>query len=102
MRQFTSIHDRFVLYTFDPQQTSDKKFVLSSYKKVNIKETIYSISTIDYNNIESDDYQAGKIRSDFSRNLYKTHGKNNRNINIRFDDVLFGTRQVSLEVFERG
>jgi hypothetical protein len=92
-----------VLYTFDPHQTSDKKFVLSSYKKVNLKETIYSVSTIDYNNIESDDFQAGKMKSDFSRNLYKIHGKNNnRSINVRFDDVLFGTRQVSLEVFDGG
>lgn len=40
------------------------------------------------------------MTSDFSRNLYKINGKNNRSIKVRYDDVLFGSRQVCMEIYD--
>jgi uncharacterized protein (DUF2141 family) len=76
---------------------------MAAKKFVHLEESKYLVSIIQ--DVREGDlnteYEVGCVSSDLMRNVYQIQGacqSPNRKLKVTFDDILFGSRQVSIEV----
>lgn len=81
--------------------------MMATRNYVSLSETHYPVSGISKvkKDVVGSAYEVGHMDSDFSRNSYtissyRTDGP--REVTVTFDDVMFGARQVKLQVHRKG
>ena len=101
VRRKNTIFTTFSLLTYDGRDHAEKRFLMSIRGFVGMDKTRYPVSSISKvkQDVVGSGYDMGIMASDFVRNCYKIHSykyKGDREVFISFEDIMFGSRQVSL------
>lgn len=101
VRRKNTIYTTFELLTYDPKDVGEKVFLMATRRFTSVSQTCYPVSLMAKvkQSVLGSEYSLGTMTSDFFRSAYCIQSymaSEERLINVSFDDVMFGSRQVSL------
>jgi len=97
------VYTTFSLMTYDSKDMNENRFLMATRGFMHMANTQYPVSIISKvkQDVSGSLYEVGTMTSDFVRNSYVIRSykaNSNREVKVNFDDVIFGSRQVSIQV----